>query len=51
MIQINYYDTNSVLSCKIKGTISLDKTSIPTNLILSIYFDSSMENNNFLTAD
>ena len=48
---INYYDANSVLSCKIKGTIYLEKTSIPTNLILSVHFENSMETNSFLTAD
>ena len=37
--QINYYDSNTALSCKIIGTISLQKTSIATNLILAVYFD------------
>lgn len=50
-MNMNYYDYNSSESCKIKGTISLEKTQVPTNLILFVYFDSSTENINSLTAE
>ena len=38
-MNINYYDYNSSESCKIKGTISLEKTQNPINLILVVYFN------------
>ena len=52
MLNINYYDENSELSCKIPGNISLQKTQIATNLIVIVHFeDASTENTNSLTAD
>lgn len=51
-MQINYYDFNSEQSCKIIGTISLQKTKIATNLNLIIIFvDKSIENGKYLTPD
>ena len=44
-MSINYYDYNSVLSCKIKGTVSLKKTQIPTNLILVVNYEEIITEN------
>ena len=40
-MQINYYDPNVELPCKIVGTISLKATSIGTNLILAVNFETT----------
>lgn len=51
-MNVNYYDYNSLSSCKIKGTVFLSKTQIATNLILIVNYEEILtEFTNSLTTE